>query len=349
MNPRLCRCAFIRTNVHRCANKFAPTGTAQSAMKYWLPIFLLHALPAFAWEARPLREIAVYPERSAQAQVVSLNESKVAAELTARIVELAVEPGQRIARGALIAQLDCRDFALASERAEAAQAASQAQAKLAGLQHARTVKLAAEGFLSKEALDSRAAELDVARADVAVNAASLKTARATQAKCVVRTPFPAIVLERLAQEGEMATPGAPLASLLDTSRIEVKAEVQAADAAGIQSARSIALLTGAGRYPLRLARLSPALVKSSRLAEARLRFTASAAAPGASGRVVWPSPDMHVPAELLVRRQGHLGIFLALEKTARFHPLPEAQEGRPAKVEGLKPDSRVVVRGLGEL
>ncbi len=339
MCPRLCRCAFIRTM--RCANK--------SGMKYWLTIFLVHALPACAWEARPMREIAVYPERSAQAQVVSLNESRVAAELTARIVKLAVEPGQRIARGALIAQLDCRDFELASERAEAAQTASQAQAKLADLQHARTVKLAAEGFLSKEALDSRTAVLDVARADVAVNAATLKTARATQAKCSVRAPFPAIVLERLAQEGEMATPGAPLASLLDTSRIEVKAEVQAADAAGIESARSIALRTDAGHYPLRLARLSPALVKSSRLAEARLRFTASTAAPGASGRVVWASPEMHVPAELLVRRQGRLGVFVALENSARFHPLPDAQEGRPAKATGLPVNSRIVWRGLGEL
>jgi RND family efflux transporter MFP subunit len=313
-----------------------------------IPLLLL-ALPAFAWEAKPLREIAVFPERSAQAQVVSLNESRIAAELTARIVKLAVEPGQRIARGALIAQLDCRDYDLATERAEAAKAASLARARLADLQYVRAQKLTAEGFISREALDSRAAELDSARADVAVNAAAVKTNRSAQSKCSVRAPFPAIVLERLAQEGEIATPGAALASLIDTSRIEIKAEVQAADAAGLKTARKIDLVTGEGRFGVRLVRLSPALVKNSRLAEARLRFTSNAAAPGASGRIVWASPEMHVAAPLLVRRQGKLGVFVASDKAARFHPLPNAQEGRPAKAEGLQPNSRVVVSGQGTL
>ena len=307
------------------------------------------ALPAFAWEAKPLREVALYPERSAQAQVLSLNESRIASELAARIVRLAVEPGQRIARGALIAQLDCRDYDLAAERASAAKAASAARARLADLQYSRTQKLAAEGFVSKEALDSRAAELEVARADVAVNAAALNTARAAQGKCAVRAPFPAIVLERLAQEGEMAQSGTPLLSLLDTSSIEVRAEVQADDAVSLKSASRIDFVDSAGRYPLRLVRLSPALTKNSRLAEARLRFTAAAAAPGSSARVFWQSREMHVPAQLLARRQGRLGVFVATDKTARFHVLPGAQEGRPAKATGLLPDSRIVVRGLGEL
>ena len=304
------------------------------------------ALPAFAWEAKPLREVALYPERSAQAQVLSLNESRIASELVARIVSLAVEPGQRIARGALIAQLDCRDYDLAAERASAAKAASAARARLADLQYSRTQKLAAEGFVSKEALDSRAAELEVARADVAVNAAALNTARAAQGKCAVRAPFPAIVLERLAQEGEMAQSGTPLLSLLDTSSIEVQAD----DAVSLKSASRIDFVDSAGRYPLRLVRLSPALTKNSRLAEARLRFTtAAAAAPGSSARVFWQSREMHVPAQLLARRQGRLGVFVATDKTARFHVLPGAQEGRPAKATGLLPDSRIVVRGLGEL
>lgn len=343
--------ATFRQMKRLCANKFAPTSTAMAkfGMKYLLPVLFAHALPAFAWEAKPLREIAVFPERSAQAQVVSLNESKVAAELSARIVKLTVEPGQRIARGALIAQLDCRDYDLAVERAQAATKASEARARLADLQHARSLKLVTEGFISKDGMDIRSAELDTTRADVAVNQAALNTARAAQARCVVRAPFPAIVLERLAQEGEIALPGTPLISLLDSSRIEVRAEVQESDVAGLQAARQIAFVNAEARYPLRLIRLSPARLKASRLAEARLRFTAAAAAPGSSARVVWASPDMHVPAELLARRQGRLGVFVATEKTPRFHPLPNAQEGRPAKATGLQVDSRIVVRGQGAL
>ncbi len=310
---------------------------------------LLTTLPALAWEAKPLREIAIYPERRAQAQVVSLNESRLAAEISARIVSLPLEPGQRVTRGALVAMLDCGDYDLAAERARAALRASEAKARLAALQHERTRKLAAENFVSRDALDVRAAEQDATRAEVAVNAASLKTAEANRGKCAVRAPFPAIVVERLAQVGEMAAPGTPLMSLLDTSRIEVRAEVQQADAAGLRAVGQAEFAGLSGRWPLKLKRLSPAVAKSTRLMEARLRFTAAAAAPGSSGQIVWNSPERHVPPQFVVRRNGGLGVFLVEGNTPRFHALTEAQEGRPALAEGLRADSRIVVQGLGGL
>jgi len=305
--------------------------------------------PAQAWEAKPLAEIAVYPQRAAQAQVVSLNESRLAAELSARVVSLPVEPGQRIARGAVVARLDCRDYELAVEGARAAMQAAEARARLMALQHARAVKLAAEGFLSAEALDTRLAELDALRAEVAVSRASLETARAATGKCVIRAPFPAIVVERLAQEGEMATPGAPLARLFDTSRIEVRAEVRVADAPDLAAARDPRLVTPEGSYELRLISLSPAVTPSTRLMQARLRFSAAAAPPGSSGRVLWRSSLPYLPATLLTRRQGRLGVFVVAGDVPRFMPLADAQEGRPARAEGLRADSRVVVSGFGVL
>lgn len=319
-------------------------------MRQTLLVFLLFStLPALAWEAKPLRDIAVHPARSAQAQVLSLNESRIAAEIAARIVSLPLEPGQRVARGALVAGLECGDFDLAAERAQAALQASEAKARLAALQHERMARLAAENFVSRDALDARAAERDAARAEVAVNAASLKTAHANRGKCRVYAPFPAIVVERLAQEGEMAAPGTPLATLLDTSRIEVKAEVQEADAAGLRQVGRAELLEPGGRWPLRLKRLSPTLNKSSRLVEARLLFSGAAAAAGSSGQVVWKAPEPHIPAEYVARRAAGLGVYVAEAGDPRFHPLPAAQEGRPARAEGLRPDSRIVTKGLGEL
>ncbi|MDO9226581.1 MAG: efflux RND transporter periplasmic adaptor subunit [Pseudomonadota bacterium] len=330
--------------------RYIETGSATFVMKLVAGFaFLLAALPALAWEAKPLREIAVHPERRAQAQVVSLNESRLAAEISARIVELPLEPGQRIARGALLAKLDCNDYDLAAERARAALRASEAKASLAALQHERARKLAAENFVSREALDVRAAEQTASRAEVAVAAAGLKTAEANRGKCAVRAPFPAIVLERLAQVGEMAAPGTPLLTLLDTSRIEVRAEVQQADAAGLQRTGRAEFVGLSGRWPVKLKRLSPAVAKNTRLMEARLRFTGTAATPGGSGQIIWNSPEHHVPPQFVARRNGGLGVFLVEGNTPRFHALSEAQEGRPALAEGLNANSRIVVKGLGEL
>ena len=314
-------------------------------------LFALLSWPALAtpdWEARPLAEIAVYPELGAQAQVVSLNESRLAAEIAAPLSRLTVEPGQRVAKGAVVAEMACHDYDLAMERAEAAWQASKARSRLADLQQERAGKLAAEGFLSREALDIRQAELDAARAEVAVNAAALKTARTDQGKCVLRAPFPAIVQERLAQVGEMLAPGTPVVALLDTSRIEVRAEVQAGDREALEQTRSPVFVGQGSRYPVHLKRISPAVQRASRLVEARLRFTGRGAPPGAAGRVVWNSHEPHVPPEYVVRRQGRLGVFIVdAEGRPRFILLPDAQEGRPAA--GLPAATRVIVRGHNAL
>ena len=78
--------------------------------------------------------------------------------------------------------------------------------------------------------------------------------------------------------------------------------------------------------------------------EARLAFAGDVAAPGAAGRIVWRESAPHLPPEIVVRRKGHLGVFVDARGVARFWKLPGAQEGRPAPVD-LPADARVVVRG----
>ena len=95
---------------------------------------------------------------------------------------------------------------------------------------------------------------------------------------------------------------------------------------------------------LALLRISPASAPQARTVEARLRFTGGPAAAGASGAVIWRDSRPHVPAELVVRREGRLGVFAAEDGVARFHRLVDAQEGRPAPVD-LAPGTRLVVAG----
>lgn len=197
----------------------------------------------------------------------------MSAEIAAPIQALPVEPGQVIRRGATIALLDCRDHELAARQAEARLLASEARVRLAAVQLERAQRLVGENFLSRDQIDARQAEYDAAHAAVAVERAALETARRQVGKCVVRVPFPSIVGERLGQVGEMAAPGTPLVSLIDTSRIEVRAEVQVADAAALSAAREPRFSLDGATYPLRLIRLSPAIDAATRLKQARLRFT----------------------------------------------------------------------------
>lgn len=283
--------------------------------------------------AVPVAEAAVYPRLTAQAQVTSRNISSMAAQLSARIAALPVEAGQKIARGTVVARLDCRDYSIALQQAQAALNAAEARLQLAAQQMKRSEDLAAKGFISGDALDQKRTEVNVAKADRDLAASQVASAQSNVGKCVIAAPFAAIVEAVPGNVGELASPGTPLVTLWDVQSLEVSAQVQAKDADSLARAGAIEFHTLDGVYPLKLKRVSPALSGTSRTQEARLTFAEDLPKPGATGQIQWQTAAPHLPADLLVTRDGKLGVFVLEGEKARFVPIAEAQEGRPAPVE----------------
>lgn len=297
---------------------------------------------------RPFSELAVYPQREAFATVVSLNDSRIAAEVSARIVEIPVEVGQTVAKGATLVRLDAHDYALAAERAAAALQSAESAHRLAQRQLERARSLVAEGFISPEALNQREAEAATAAAQLKIAEAELASARSDVRKCLIRAPFTAIIKERIAQVGELATPGAALVHVLDAGRIEVSARVQPDDVATLEKSTNLGFEARTGHYPIKLRRIVPALDPRERNQEARFRFAKAGALPGTAGRVVWQTQQPHLPPDLVVRRNSVLGVFVASDGKARFVALPRAEEGRPAPAD-LDPAASVIVEGRYQL
>lgn len=293
---------------------------------------------------RSLAELALYPERDAPAAAQSLNETRLSAEVSATIVAVQAQVGQTVAAGTILVRLDARDFELAVGRAQAGLESAQARLKLAESQLKRAQELQQRNFISPEALHQRQTEVDVLRAEVQLQRNQLDTARRNLAKTSIRAPFRAIVRTRDAHVGALAAPGTPLLTLIDAERIEVAAQVQVKDVASLQAAREVRLHAHGTAYPLKLLRVSPAINRESRNVEVRLGFAGMAAPAGADGRIVWRDHRPHVPAELIVRREGRLGIFVLNSEHARFIVLSDAQEGRPAVVD-LPAETRIVTEG----
>ncbi len=317
-------------------------------MRLVLALLFVASLPATAAaplpvSTRPLSEVALHPIREASAQVVSLNLARLSAELSARIERIPVEPGQRIGQGAVVAELDCADTRIAAQRAQAALESSRARLALAEQQLRRARELAAQQFLSREALDAKQTEVDVVAAEVKVNTASHAAAQRDITKCLVRSPYPAIVEARLAQVGEWASPGTPLVQLWDVSRLQLAVQLQADDADVLTRAQPVYVSQGV-EYPVRLLRVSPALNPTSRTREARFTFPGTVPPPGSFGVLRWRDPRAFLPAELLTRRGEALGVFVVQAGRARFVPLPGAQEGRLAAT-ALPGDTALVIDG----
>jgi len=298
---------------------------------------------ATALGTRPLRELAIYPERTAPAQSLPANESKLSAEVSARILALPYDVGQIVAKGDVVARLDRRDFELAVAKARAGMAAVQARIVQAESQLERARALEKQNFIAAEAVIQRETELAVQRAELAVQRANLATAERELEKTTVRAPFDAIVKQRHVGVGELASPGAALVTLVDRAQPEVSAQVQLKDASSLQDAGR-ATFSADLEYPVQVLRISPAVDRESRTVEARLAFMDRAAAPGTSGRLVWRETRPHVPAEYVVRRKGELGVFVMTGAVPEFLVLPGAQEGRPVAV-SLPVDTLIVTEG----
>jgi RND family efflux transporter MFP subunit len=302
------------------------------------------AAPPPAVKIQPLSELAIHPQREASAQVVSLNLAKLSAELAARIDSIPVEAGQRIAKGAVVAQLDCADARIAAQRAQATLESSQARLKLAQQQLQRSADLAAKNFISGDALDARKTEVAVVAAEVRLDTAARAAAQREVGKCTLRSPFPAIVEARLAQVGELASPGTPIVQLWDTSRLQLTVQLQAADADLLTQTQPVFVSQGR-EFAVRLLRISPAMNPASRTREARFGFAQATPAPGSSGVLRWRDRRPFVPADYLISRAGQLGVFVASGQTARFVPLPGAQEGRPAPAVALPANAMLITDG----
>ncbi len=315
---------------------------------FWLIGATSAGAQAIPVTTKTFADVGIYPQRNAFATVVSLNNSRISAEVTARIVEIPVEVGQVVRKGATLARLDSRDYALAAERSSAALDAAQSTHRFAVQQLERARKLVADGFVSPQALNQRETEVSTAAAQLRTAEADLATARRNVQKCLIQAPFRAIIKERLGQVGEIATPGAPLVRILDASRIEVSARVQPSDAEELQTSKNIMFESREKRLPLKLRRIVPVLDQRERSQEARFRFAKRSALPGTPGRVVWHSSQAHLPPDMVLRRGGKLGVFVAANGKAMFVPLLQAQEGRPVPAD-LAKDAAIVIEGRYQL
>lgn len=312
---------------------------------------LIASLPARAQPVEvgvmTLQDAAAPAPQAIAAIVVPRHDSLLAAEVAAVVAAVEVEVGDRVERGDVLLRLDARDATLQRDQAQAQRQAAAARADLASRRRQRGEELAPQGHIAADELLALRSADAAAEADLALAEAALALAKRQLDKTVLRAPFSGEVLARHAQVGAMASPGQALLRLVGSDG-EVEAALPAELAAGFEAGSSYVFDYAGRDYPLTVARVGGVVNPSARTRIARLQFTAAAAPSGSSGQLRWREPGFALPAELLVERGGHLGVFLVDNGVARFHALPGALPGRGAALD-LPASSRVVTAGQQSL
>jgi RND family efflux transporter MFP subunit len=246
----------------------------------------------------------------AEGVVEATRQATLAAQTTGRILEVRVDVGTPVQAGQVLMRIDAR---------EAAQALSAAQAQLgqAQAQLARVKSLHAQKFVSQAALDQAATHERTAAA-VAAQAAT------ASGHGVIVAPFAGVIGQRLAEAGEMASPGRPLLTLFDPRSLRVSASLPQyhlsrlhtvlhgrIELAGkeIQATRIEVLPTADPRSHAVRVRLELPDTLPNALAERGLL-----AVPGQYARVHFISgtaQKLTVPVSSLVRRGELVGVYVA--------------------------------------
>lgn len=192
---------------------------------------------------------------TASGQVQPRRKVDVSADITGRIVRLAVREGDRVTKGQFLLEIDPSNYIAESERSAAAVASSQAnlrQARTSLAQARRNYERMAElkranpTLISDEQVEQLRTQVEVAEASaqasshaVAQAAAALRDARSRLAKTTIVAPMTGQVTRLVVEEGETAIQGtlsrdaATLLTIADMSVLEVKVKVDETDVSTI--------------------------------------------------------------------------------------------------------------------
>lgn len=203
----------------------------------------------------PVQKRDLIASVTASGQVRPHTKVDVAADISGRIVRLAVKEGQMVSKGQFLLQIEPAQYEAAVQRAEAALAsarASAAQAKASFIQSQRNYQRSAEirksnaTLISDEQLEQLRTQMEVnqALADAASHqvdqaVAQLRDARSSLLKTTILAPMSGRVTRLNVEQGETAVPGtfnkdaATLLTISDMGVLETKVKVDETDVARI--------------------------------------------------------------------------------------------------------------------
>lgn len=193
---------------------------------------------------------------TASGQVEPHTKVDMSADISGRIINLAVKEGENVKKGQLLLQIDPSAYQAAVERSQAALAAANAQSLQAAAnaeqaQHnydrSAEIKKSNPQLISDEQLEQLRTSLDVAKAtalaahdQIDQAAAALRDDQSALSKTTILAPMSGKVTRLVVEQGETAIQGtlnkdaATLLTISDMSVLETKVKVDEADVAHIQ-------------------------------------------------------------------------------------------------------------------
>jgi RND family efflux transporter MFP subunit len=172
---------------------------------------------------------------AAPGSITARRESRIGAELQARIDKVYVVEGDRVEAGAPLFTVDPETFEVALRQALAGLDVARAERRKAAADLKRARTLEAQQILAADEAERLATSLAVAQAHERSAEASVALARQNLARTTVRAPYAGSIAERLADEGTTALvqPQTIVVVLQETDELEARAAIPESQLAAV--------------------------------------------------------------------------------------------------------------------
>ncbi len=290
-------------------------------------------------------EISVQSERSFSGIVAARVQSDLGFRIPGKVLARLVDAGQTVKRGQALMRIDPTDLRLAMRAHEEAVAAAKARMRQTSDDEARQRDLVAVGAVSRSAYDRAKAAAEAARAELNAAEARADVARNETGYAVLLADADGVVVETLAEPGQVVNVGQVVVRVAHAGRREAIIELPETLRPAIGSTGRATLYGSALTGPAKLRQLSDAANRHTRTFEARYVLEGALAdAPLGSTISVQISngrsaPALQVPIGAIFDPGKGPGVWLVEGETPRV-------TWRAVQIAGLSSEAASVVGNL---
>src|SRR5438552_14271997 len=300
-------------------------------------------------------ERSVQSERAFTGIVAARVQSDLGFRVPGKVLERLVNTGQTVKRGQTLMRIDPTDLTLAVRAHDEAVVAARARTRQTADDELRYRDLVAGGAVSASAYDKVKADAEAARAQLNVAEAQAGVARNETGYAVLLADADGVVVETLAEPGQVVSAGQVVVRLAHAGRREAVIELPETLRPAIGSTGRATLYGSGQTGSAKLRQLSDAANRQTRTFEARYVLDGALAdAPLGSTISIQISngqsaPALQVPIGAIFDPGKGPGVWLvegeAPRVTWRAVQIAGLSEETAASVGGLAPGDRIVVLG----
>ena len=231
----------------------------------------------------------------------------VTSRVVANIVEMRVSAGQRVTNGETLVVLDDRDLRHRVEQAQDAVRSAEATLAQAQSDDKRDQPLFDQQVITTYDFEHTQTNLKTAEANFHRLQQAVREAEVNLSYAVIRSPFTGVVVDKLANLGDLAAPGKPLLTMYEQGRLWLEANVpeDLMDHVRLNEVLPFRIDATGREMRGRVVEIVPSSDPSSRTVVVRVHLSETKdILPGMFGRLLLPmKPEavLAVPAAALIR------------------------------------------------